>query len=417
MGRVFHSKDRGQNWGVSETPILAGADSAGIFSIAFRDRQHGVIVGGDYKKPNDRGTTAAITSDGGQMWTLLDKRLPYCSAVAWAKDRWVAVGTSGSHVSQDNGATWALLDRENYNSIGFTSSGEGWAVGPKGRIAKLVNGGPGAQPPSFAEISYGPHPHQLLDIYLPEGEGPFSVLLWYGRLWEPGPTVPPYKRAFQSKMATIGVRTCVMKDAQADKVEPPISVCLLDARRALQYVRLHAAKWNLDPKRIAVGGSSQGALPALYVACAGERAERGSTDPVERVSTRVTCAGAHRSQPSIDPQRMQQWEPGVIWGAPALGCSFAESLKRRDELLPILKKWSPDHLLSKKAPPIYFENNWGLTQPDGVMKMDYLVHSPRWGLGFQKLAEEQEVACYVKYPGHPTEKYADIWDFFAKHGK
>ncbi len=136
--RVFHSKDRGQNWEVSETPILAGADSAGIFSIAFRDKQHGMIVGGDYRKPNEIGASAATTSDGGKTWNLLDKRLPFRSAVAWAKDRWVAVGTSGSHVSLDNGATWKLLDGENYNSVGFTSTGEGWAVGPKGRIATFA---------------------------------------------------------------------------------------------------------------------------------------------------------------------------------------------------------------------------------------------------------------------------------------
>jgi hypothetical protein len=55
--------------------------------------------------------------------------------VAWAKDRWVAVGTSGSDVSLDDGVTWKLLDRQNYNSVGFTPTGEGWAVGPKGRIA------------------------------------------------------------------------------------------------------------------------------------------------------------------------------------------------------------------------------------------------------------------------------------------
>ena len=73
--------------------------------------------------------------------------------------------------------------------------------------------------------------------------------------------------------------------------------------------------------------------------------------------------------------------------------------------------------VSQKAPPIYFENNWALTQPDGVTKMDYLVHSPRRGLGFQKLAKERGVTCYVKYPGHPTEKYADIWDFFGSSGK
>jgi photosystem II stability/assembly factor-like uncharacterized protein len=136
--RMFHSRDRGQNWEVSETPIVAGAESAGIFSIAFRDPQHGMIVGGDYRKPNEIGATAALTADGGKTWELLDKRLPFRSALAWAKDRWVAVGTSGSHVSMDNGATWQLLDRENYNSAQFTSTGEGWAVGPKGRITKFV---------------------------------------------------------------------------------------------------------------------------------------------------------------------------------------------------------------------------------------------------------------------------------------
>jgi photosystem II stability/assembly factor-like uncharacterized protein len=136
--RVFRSRDRGQTWEVSETPVAAGAESAGIFSIAFRDKDHGMIVGGDYRKPDDVGATVATTSDGGKTWTPLDKRLPFRSAVAWAKDRWVAVGTSGSHVSRDDGNTWKRLDRENYNSAGFTPSGEGWAVGPKGRIATFV---------------------------------------------------------------------------------------------------------------------------------------------------------------------------------------------------------------------------------------------------------------------------------------
>jgi len=137
--RVFHSSDRGQNWTVSDTPILAGIESAGIFSIAFRDRNHGVIVGGDYRKPKDAtGVTAAITRDGGKSWILVEKALPFRSGVAWAKDRWIAVGTSGSHVSLDDGATWKPLDKENYNSVGFTRAGEGWAVGPKGRVARFA---------------------------------------------------------------------------------------------------------------------------------------------------------------------------------------------------------------------------------------------------------------------------------------
>lgn len=136
--RVFHSEDRGKTWIVSETPIMAGAESAGIFSIAFRDSEHGMIVGGDFRKPKETGATAAVTADGAKTWTLIDKQLPFRSGVAWAKDRWVAVGTSGSHSSQDGGETWKMLDEENYNSVGFTSTGEGWAVGPKGRIAKFA---------------------------------------------------------------------------------------------------------------------------------------------------------------------------------------------------------------------------------------------------------------------------------------
>ena len=136
--RVFRSTDRGRSWVASDAPIIAGDASRGIFSIAFRDGRNGMIVGGDYRKPEKSGATAAITADGGKTWKLLKGKLPYRSAVAWAKDRWVVVGTSGSNVSRDNGKTWKVLDRENYNSIGLTSTGEGWAVGPKGRIAKLV---------------------------------------------------------------------------------------------------------------------------------------------------------------------------------------------------------------------------------------------------------------------------------------
>jgi acetyl esterase/lipase len=273
----------------------------------------------------------------------------------------------------------------------------------------------GKPAPNQADIPYGPHPHQVLDVYLPpNGAGPFPVVLWFGGLWAPSKGVPPIDKFFPAHCAAVSVEMRVLGDGIQEKIAPPISACLLDARRALQFVRLHASRWNLDPQRIAVAGSSQGSLPALYIACAGERAERGSADPVARVSTKVTCAGAHRSQPSIDPQRMQQWVPGVQWGVPAWGCSFAESLKKREDLLPIISQWTPEALLSKDTPPIYFEYNWGLAKPEGVEKMDYLVHSPAWSLGFQKVAREHGATCYVKFPEHPSEKYADIWDFLVQ---
>ncbi|HEY1191084.1 MAG TPA: glycosyl hydrolase, partial [Gemmata sp.] len=138
VARVFRSGDRGRTWTAVDTPLGSGRESAGAFSLAFRDREHGVIVGGDYRKPDGATGTVATTRDGGKTWVAVEKPLPFRSGVAWANGRWVAVGTSGSDASADDGVTWKGLDREKYNSVGFTATGEGWAVGPKGRIARFT---------------------------------------------------------------------------------------------------------------------------------------------------------------------------------------------------------------------------------------------------------------------------------------
>ncbi len=272
--------------------------------------------------------------------------------------------------------------------------------------------------PTAVDVSYGPHEHQIFDLYQPTaGDGPFPVLIWFGGIWLPSKHVPDLNRFRPQGIAVIGVETRTMTDAMHDKATVPVSYVLEDAVRVVQFVRLNAAKWNLDVRRIAVGGGSQGALPALYVGCVADQADTSADEPLKRQSSLVTCVAAYRSQPSIDPQRMQTWVPGVKWGAPALGVSFEESLKRRDEFLPAIKRWSPESLLHKNAAPIYFENNWGLTQPPGITEMDYKVHSPAWALGFQQLAKVAGAECHVKYPDHPTDGYDDIWNFIVKRLK
>ncbi len=255
--------------------------------------------------------------------------------------------------------------------------------------------------PTHGDVPYGAHAHQLIDIHVPpKGEGPFPALLWYGGIWKASKHAVDVNRFFPHGIAVIAVEVRTMEDATADKVKEPISYVLEDAMSAVKFVRENAAKWNLDPKHLALGGGSQGALPALYVGCVAPEL--------------VTCIAAYRCQPTIDPKRMQEWVPGVKWGAPALGCGFEDSLKRRDELLPIIKKWSPDWLLHPNAAPMYFENEWGMTKPDDITQGNYDVHCPAWALGFQKLALAAGATCHVKYPGHPTEGYDDIWNFIVK---
>ena len=143
--RVYHSADRGRTWTVSDAPLRAGIASAGIFSIAFRDAQHGVIAGGDYQQPSLPGRNVALTSDGGATWTLVDSAAApagYRSAVTFVPGTrgatLVAVGLTGTDESRDGGATWTRVDSTAYNSVAFASEAFGWAVGPKGRIARWV---------------------------------------------------------------------------------------------------------------------------------------------------------------------------------------------------------------------------------------------------------------------------------------
>lgn len=137
VGRVFHSGDRGRTWTVVETPVAGRNESSGIFSIGLRGGVPGVVVGGDYRKPQDAVGTIAHSGNGGRDWKLAKTPAPFCSAVAWAKDRWIAVGTAGIHASQDGGETWKPLDGGNYNAVQFAANGTGWAVGPKGRVVRM----------------------------------------------------------------------------------------------------------------------------------------------------------------------------------------------------------------------------------------------------------------------------------------
>jgi photosystem II stability/assembly factor-like uncharacterized protein len=139
--RVYHSADGGHTWTVGLAPIRADSANAGIFSLAFSDTHHGIAVGGDYSKPKETAGNIALTVDGCQTWfTAKTPPNGFRSAVAYLPDRkiWIAVGTSGADMSADGGKNWKPIDTGNYNAVSFASSKAGWAVGPKGLIAKFA---------------------------------------------------------------------------------------------------------------------------------------------------------------------------------------------------------------------------------------------------------------------------------------
>lgn len=139
--RVFRSSDRGKSWGVFPTPLSSGAvKSAGIFSLAFSDARRGIAVGGDYQDPRAHTDTIALTVDGGKSWTapVGEALRGYRSAAVFlARDRVIAVGSSGSDISSDGGQHWQAISDVGFNAVAAAGNNV-WAAGAKGIIAKLT---------------------------------------------------------------------------------------------------------------------------------------------------------------------------------------------------------------------------------------------------------------------------------------
>ncbi|MCP4092368.1 MAG: oxidoreductase [Planctomycetes bacterium] len=136
--KVYRSSDFGQSWQTIDTPIAAASAGAGIFSIAFSNRFHGVIVGGDYLAPEKRHNIAAYTTDGGLSWTAAEEGFEpggYRSGLTWCNRlmSWIAVGPDGADYSRD-GQRWHALE-----TPGFHSVDQGWASGGSGRVGRVLN--------------------------------------------------------------------------------------------------------------------------------------------------------------------------------------------------------------------------------------------------------------------------------------
>ena len=152
--RALHSADHGATWSASDiAPIAAGAAPRGAFSIAAASPSLLVATGGDYERPTDAVAVVARSLDGGARWQPVDGRAPggYRSGVAFVPDRGgrvlVAVGTSGTDYSIDGGRSWMAADTLPLNAVAFASSRAGWAVGPRGTVARWRGGFPPARVP------------------------------------------------------------------------------------------------------------------------------------------------------------------------------------------------------------------------------------------------------------------------------
>jgi hypothetical protein len=136
--RVFHSRDGGTTWTAVAAPIPA-AEAGGVFSLAFRNPRDGVMVGGDFTAPANGVRASGFSHDGGASWQQGGDLSGYRSGVDWvtfSRATLIAVGPTGSDVSDDGGRTWRAFDTTPLDAVDCVPL-QCWASGPNGAVAVL----------------------------------------------------------------------------------------------------------------------------------------------------------------------------------------------------------------------------------------------------------------------------------------
>ena len=134
--RFFMSKDKGLTWIQSEL-TFKNSNASGAFSLAMKDTNNGIVVGGDYLAPNSRENLCFITKDGGITWSASTiGPYGYRSCVYYTDGVYYSCGTSGIDYSKDDGTTWVQLSNENCFSI-CSDKEYVYASSTNGRIIRI----------------------------------------------------------------------------------------------------------------------------------------------------------------------------------------------------------------------------------------------------------------------------------------
>ena len=138
--RILKSPDFGATWSFSESTLRSGEPSAGVFSVAFKDPQVGLAMGGDYRDESGLDGTLALSTDGGATWTAGTGLSGFRSCVVWmpemSEQTWIAAGPLGADLTPDDGETWQPLGNTGFHVLSRSPAGTLWAAGADGRIAR-----------------------------------------------------------------------------------------------------------------------------------------------------------------------------------------------------------------------------------------------------------------------------------------
>lgn len=312
-----------------------------------------------------------------------------------------------------------MFERADANSDGILTQEEDRTF--RQRQNRQRQNRPSLPTPTHADVKYGPHERNVLDIWSASGDTPTPLVIYYhGGGFRAGD-----KRTLNPRLLNLLLKegfTVAAANYRLSNVAP-FPAQMHDCARALQLLRRHAQRYNIDPKRVGTTGGSAGAGISMWLAFHDDLADKKSKDPIARESSRISAAVVYGAQSSYDPRFIKKlFNTNKVDAAliSFFGMKHAEDVNN-PKFHPLFEEASViNHLSQDDVPVLLFYSQANEPLPPNSTGSRH-IHHPKFGFVLKEKMDKLKIECVLKLrkdypPGTERDKrIKDYVAFFQKH--
>ncbi|MEP7074557.1 MAG: alpha/beta hydrolase [Acidobacteriota bacterium] len=195
----------------------------------------------------------------------------------------------------------------------------------------------------------------------------------------------------------------------------------MDCARAIQYARYNSKEFNIDPKLVALTGSSAGGMTSMWLGFHDDMADPKNGDPVLRESTRVKVIAVSAAQTTLEPEivakyvgalanQYNSYSNGKMFGMPKEEMSSPKALG-------LFREISPLTYLTKDDPPV-----WAIYSiPDKPLTptstTSEAIHHPGFGRVLKEEMDKLNIECKLRHKDDGQNVLGDMVQFLSKYLK
>jgi acetyl esterase/lipase len=267
--------------------------------------------------------------------------------------------------------------------------------------------------PTQRDIAYAPADPatsrgHLLDLYLPRGDaGPRPLVIWTSGSAFLGDNGKEGARYMAPELLAAGFAVAGVSVRSSSQARFPGN--LHDIKAAIRFLRANAARYGIDPERIAIMGDSSGGWTSAMAALAGDASELEGAVGTTGVSSAVQAAVAF--YPPTDFLSMDVWAPSrCIEGNARPGPGMCHNDPRSPESLLVgcavqtcpdaVRAADPARYVTSGDPPLMVLHG----------RADALVPHQQGERLFKALAHHCNTAVFYSLP---TAGHGPSWEFLT----